>query len=185
METIKIEDVKKGAAVGAAPIVTKKLTPNEEFLSECDEREAQIFEQVKKVLITQCDKYEFEAVTAENLEDFSMVISYIKNEVITLCEDGVEVKLRKPIKNDDGSIFAEKLKILYDRNEARERTFTAGIKVSKKSIESQKDFTLATLAASFANVNNAMISVETTRKIQKTNHRDYLLLLNIFNFFRN
>jgi len=188
METIKIEDLKKvgGATEKATPTIqVKAKTPSEVFLSECDEHEAEIFEQLKGILINQCEKYEFEAVTKDNLEDFAEIITYVKNGIFKIESDGVLVKLRKQITGPDGIILTDTVKILYERNEAREKTFTAGITVSKKSIESQKDFTLATLAASFANIDNKIISVDTVRKIQKTNHRDYMLLLSCFNFFRN
>jgi hypothetical protein len=185
--TINTKDLQKtGAETQSAPIVALKKvqTPTEIFLSECNEQEAEIFNQLKTVLIENCGKYEFEAVKEDNLEDFSEIITYIKNGIISLEPDGVVVKLRKPLVVD-GKELANSIKILFERNEAREKTFTAGIKISKKSIESQKDFTLATLAASFANVDGKIISIESTRSIQSTNHRDYMLLLTCFNFFRN
>lgn len=191
MENIKANDIKKTGVSENAPVIkkketeVKKLTPSEEFLLECDEQESEIFNQVKNVLIDHCEKYEFEAVTEDNLEDYSMIITYIKNGVISLESNGVMVKLRKPLKDSDGNIIADSLKILYERNESRELVFTKGIKVSKKSIESQKEFTLATLAASFENVGNKMISLNSVKSIQANNHRDYMLLLNVYNFFRS
>jgi hypothetical protein len=185
--SINTNDLKKeGAGNEPAPKieVKKQLTPSEVFLSECNEQEAAIFNEIKSILIENCDKYEFEAVKEDNLEDFSEIITYIKNGIIKLESDGVVVSLRKPLVVD-GKELTKSIKILYERNEAREKTFTAGIKVSKKSIESQKDFTLATLAASFASVDGKMISVDSTRTIQSKNHRDYMLLLTCFNFFRN
>lgn len=184
---INTKDLQKtGAEPQSAPIVApnKVQTPTESFLLECNEQEAEIFNQLKTILIDNCGKYEFEAVKEDNLEDFSEIITYVKNGIISLENDGVVVKLRKPLVVD-GKELTRSIKILYERNESREKTFTSGIKVSKKSIESQKDFTLATLAASFANIDGKMISVESTRSIQSTNHRDYMLLLTCFNFFRN
>lgn len=189
MKNINVNDIKKTGGEVKPPVTkekeVKKLTPSEEFLLECNEEESEIFNQVKNVLIENCDKYEFEAVTEDNLEDYSMIITYIKNGVISLESNGVLVKLRKPLKDNDGNIITESLKILYERNESRELTFTKGIKVSKKSIESQKEFTLATLAASFDNVGTKMISLNSAKSIQANNHRDYMLLLNVYNFFRS
>jgi len=185
---LKINDLKAGAGdkkpVPAIEIEVKKSI-SDEFLEECDEQEEEIFHKLKGILIDQCDKYEFEAVTEDNLEEFSMVITYIKNDVITLEDDGFVVKLRKPLTNEKGELLTEKIKVLFERNEDREKTFTKGIKVSEKNIESRKEYNLATLAASFENVDNRMISKKSTQKIQKTNHRDYMLLLSCFSFFRN
>jgi hypothetical protein len=188
MENLSIKDLKKTGSSELKPEPVKeikKLSISEEFLLELNEKQSDIFNQLKSILTEQCDKYEFEAVTEDNLEDFAEIITYVENKVITLENDGVLVKLRKPLLGADGNVLTEKIKILYERNEAREKVFTKGIKVSKKSIESQKDFTLATLAASFDQVDNKMISIDVTKKIQKSNHRDYMLLLNCFNFFRN
>lgn len=189
METIKLDDVKKaGVKKVETPVkkeVVKEKTISETFIEECDEQETKIFEQLKGILIDQCEKYEFEAVTDDNLEDFAEIITYVKNGIISLESDGVLVKLRKSLIDTDGNDFTDSIKILFDKNEDREIAFTKGIKISKKSIESQKDYTLAVLAASFDSVNNKMISVKLTKKFQKTNNRDYMLLLTCFNFFRN
>jgi len=189
MKDISIKDLNKtGSENQAEPvkvIVEKKTTPKDEFLLECNDEEKEIFLKIIEVLTEQCDKYEFEAVTADNLEEFSQIITYIKNGILTLENEGVRVKLRKPLKRPDGTVLTESVKILYERNEAREKTFTKDIKVTKKSTESQREFTLASLAASFENINGAMIGVEATRRIQNNNYRDYMLLLTVFNFFRN
>ena len=189
-ENLSIKDLKKTGtetteSVPVKEIAVLKKTPSEEFLSECNEQEAEIFNQLKGILMEQCDKYEFEAVTEDNLEDFSMIITYIKNGVIKLESDGVVVKLRRPLKDPKGNILTESLKILFERNESLETILTKGIKVSKKSIESQKEFTMATLSASFDKIEGKMVSLDATRRIQVNNHKDYMLLLNVYNFFRN
>lgn len=190
MKNLSIEDLKKTGtetkeSVPVKEIEVVKKTPSEEFLSECNEQEAELFNQIKGILMDQCDKYEFEAVTEDNLEDFSMIITYIKNGVIKLESDGVVVKLRRPLKDPKGNILAESLKILFERNETLENILTKGIKLSKKSTESQKEFTMATLAASFDKIEGKMVSMDATRRIKANNQKDYMLLLNVFNFFRN
>lgn len=159
---------------------------SDEFMEELDDQERDIFTSLKSVLIDKCELLEFEAVNEDNLDDFVTLITYVKNGVINIEDDGVSVKLRRPILNKDNDILTNSLTLLFERNEARERVFTKRIKISKKDVESQKEFTRASLTASFKDIEFAgtskMISVENTRNIHG---KDYMLLLTCYNFFRN
>lgn len=189
----EIKDLKEKAENKTANI--SKTTPTEkvekksisdEFLEELLEEEQEIFLQLKSILIDTCELLEFEAVTEDSLEDFVALITYIKNGVISIEPDGILVNLRRDILNSDKVKITDKVKILFERNESREKVFTKNIKVSKKNIESQKEFTRAALTASFQNVDvggiSKVLSIENTRKIHL---KDYMLLLTIYNFFRN
>ena len=114
------------------------------------------------------------------------MITYIKNGIISIAEDGIVYNLRRPILNEKGEVITNSVTILFERNESREKVFTKNIKISKKSIESQKDFTRASLTASFKNIDSngisKMISIENTRRIHA---KDYIMLLTCYNFFRN
>ncbi len=188
----KISDMKKGAINKIAPTVNKtvekeeKKSLSDEFLEELDEEESEIFLKLKSILIGTCELLEFEAVTEDSLEDYAALITYVKNGILIIEDDGILVKLRRDILNSKGEKLTDKVKILFERNESREKIFTKGIKISKKSIESQKEFTRASLAASFQNVEingvSKMLNVENTRKIHT---KDYMLLLTVYNFFRN
>jgi len=160
----------------------EKKTISEEFIEELDEEEKVIFLELKSTLIDKCELLEFEAVNDENLDDFAGLITYIKNGVVKIEPDGILVNLRRPILNAKGEEVTRCVTILFERNEDRERIFTKNIKISKKSIESQKEFTRASLAASFKNIDNKMLSIENTRGVHT---KDYMLLLTVYNFFRN
>jgi len=189
---MSIEDRKKGAikeAVKVNEIESQeevKKTVSEEFIEELDEQEKEIFFELKSILIDKCELLEFEAVNEENLEDYAALITYIKNGVLEIKEDGVLVNLRRKINNAKGDFITNSVTILFDKNESRERIFTKDIKISKKNLESQKEFTRASLASSFKNIEingmSKMISTENTRGVHK---KDYMLLLTCYNFFRN
>lgn len=181
-----IDSRKAGAEAPAKRSEVAIKTVSEEFMEELDDQEKEIFLNIKSVLMDDCELLEFEAVNEENLEDYSMLITYIKNGIVTIVDDGVNVKLRRPILNKDKEALTNNVTILFERNEAREKAFTKKAKLSKKDTESQKEYTRACLAASFKNVdfqgNSKMLSVDNTRGIHR---HDYLLLLTCFNFFRN
>lgn len=166
--------------------VQEKQSISDEFLEELDEQEKEIFLKLKSVLIDTCELLEFEAVTEDSLDDFVALISYTKNGIINIQDDGILVKLRRDILNDKGEKLTDCVKILYEKNESREKVLTKKIKIRKKNVEDQKEFTRACLAASFDNVMvngvSKMLSVDNTRKIHT---KDYMLLLTCYNFFRN
>jgi len=189
IKDIKINESNKSKKVinTPSPIVDeeKKLTPSEEFLLECDDEESKIFEQLKDVLTSKCDKHEFEAVTQDNLEDFAMIITYIKNGIISIESDGIDVKLRKPLNNSKSQFITDSIKLLYERNTAREKQFRNSIKTPEKNKAFNEEVSLAVVAASFANVEAIVIGMDSARVLKNTNSRDYMLLLNCYNFFRN
>lgn len=177
-------DIKKSTEKKVLKEVKKSIS--DEFLLELDEQEAKIFLELKSILIDTCELLEFEAVTEDSLEDFAELITYVKNGIITIEPDGVLVKLRRPILNSEGEKLTDNVKILYERNEDRERIFIKGIKITKKNIESQKEFTRAALAASFQNITVNGASIMLNAKNTKGMHnKDYMLLLTCYNFFRN
>ncbi|MDA3953121.1 MAG: hypothetical protein PF485_05710 [Bacteroidales bacterium] len=165
-----------------------KKSLSDEFLEELDEQEAEIFTQLKSVLIDTCELMEFEAITEDSLDDFRALITYTKNGILTIENDGINIKLRRSILNSDGEKLTDSVKILFEKNDSRERIFTKGIKVLKKDIESQKSFTRACLAASFANIEiggrSVILNAESISE-KKIHNKDYMLLLTCYNFFRN
>lgn len=164
----------------------EKKSISDTFIEELDEQEKSIFLELKSILIDKCELLEFEAVNEENLDDHAALITYIKSGVISIVDDGIVYNLRRPIKNTNGDVLTKSVTILFERNESREKVFTKGIKISKKSIEAQKEFTRASLAASFKNIDfggtSKMLSIENTRGIH---NKDYMMLLTCYNFFRN
>ncbi|MDX5585865.1 MAG: hypothetical protein QNK20_13300 [Aureibaculum sp.] len=173
-----------------APLVNAKeeeKSISEIFMEELDEHEKSIFLELKSILMDKCEYLEFEAVNNENLDDYVTLITYIKNGVATILSDGVSFNLRRPILDSKGDVLTKNVTVLFERNENRERGLTKNIKVSKKSLESQKDFTRAVFAASLKSVElsegrTKMISVEDARRLHT---KDYSILLTIYNFFRN
>lgn len=187
MKDLSIKDLKKTEAVKSetAPVKVikeEKLTPSDEFLLECDDQEAEIFERLKDILMTQCKKREFEAVTKTNLESFSMVITYVKHNVIKLEEDGFTFELREPLVNEKGDVLTDVVKVLYKKNHDRYRTFTKGKKLD--SNEDKKSFNIAVLAASLDNINNSMISPNVISILERNNELDFTILISCLNFFR-
>jgi hypothetical protein len=190
---MNIEDKKKGADndIIKTDSIKKekkeeKKSVSDEFMEELDEQEKEIFLKLKSILIDECELLEFEAVNEDNLDDFAALITYIKNDVITIKDDGVQVKLRRPIINSNDEILTNNVTILFERNESRERAFTKNIKISKKNIESQKEFTRASLAASFKNIDfNGTSKILSTNNTKGIHNKDYMLLLTCYNFFRN
>lgn len=165
--------------------VEKKKTISEIFLEECDEVEAAIFQEVKSTLINKCHKYEFEAVTDENLDAYATMINYIKNGIISIDESGVSIKLRKPLINKDNQVLTDTITILYERNEGRENAFRKSINVSQKSKQYNDEVALAVIAASFESVGNVMLGKESFSALKRDNYNDYLLILNTYTFFRS
>lgn len=183
-----IDDFKKGAENKAEkPIVTapaKEKTISEKFIEELDEEEEKIFLQIKGVRTGICELEEFEAVTEDSLDSYVQLITYIKNGKITFEDDGVRVNVRRPIKDSKGTIIANSLKVLYERNEERERVFAKKLKFKKDSINDSQDYSRAILAASFANENNKIIPPESISR-SKVHSVDYGLLVTVQDFFRN
>jgi hypothetical protein len=181
METeLEKQKGKIGATEKVAPKVIKsKLSLSEEFEQGLEGADKENFIKLKDVLLNQCGQYEFEVFNEDSLEDIEDILPFMKHGIISIEEDGVVVKLRKSISVAD--IKTESLKILYERNEALERTYTRKIKVKKGDLESQKDYSKGLLAASLDKIENKMLGVEHVNKIHK---KDYDLLLNCYNFFR-
>lgn len=181
----EIEELKKGASnkpeVVKAQIKEKSIS--DKFLEELDEQEKEIFLKIRDIRTGTCELEEFEAVTEESLESYVQLITYIKNGKISFEDDGVRVKVRRPIKDNNGNVITDSLKILYERNEDRERVFTKKLKFKREDILSSQDYSRAVLAASLANENNIIISPAsiTTSKIHSI---DYLLLVTVQDFFR-
>lgn len=162
----------------------------EEMVSylELNEEEAQIFEQIKDVLITKCELLEFEALDKDKGPDYVQIITYIKNRRLFIEEDGVIVKLRRPLKNEKGDILTDQVKILYTRNVAREQTFTKGKKIKQGDISLQKDYSKAVLAASLANIDidNRSIVLSPSNLNEKYVHdKDYSVMMSCYNLFRS
>lgn len=183
-----IEEMKKGASNAEAPKqnpetkIEAKQSIKDEFLEELNPEEKDILLKIESVLIDKCELRDFEIYKEDNLNDFRVLINYIQNGILTIQDDGINIKLRRDIKTDEGEKLTDNVTILFERNEDRERVFTKPIKVKKDDIEAQKDFTRASVAASLKNVNTRMISPKNLRNVH---HKDYLLLLTCYNFFRN
>lgn len=163
---------------------------NEEMVSylELNEEEAQIFEQVKSVLITKCELLEFEALDKDKGQDYVQIITYIKNKRLFIEDDGVLVKLRKPLKNEKGEILTDQVKILYERNIAREQQFTKGKKIKQGDISLQRDYSKAVLAASLASIERGdkMIMLSPSSISEKYVHdKDYAVMMSCYNLFRS
>ena len=186
-----IEDMKKGASNKEViktnieiKVEEKKKSIRDEFLEELNPEEKEICLKLESALIDKCELLEFEIYKEDNLNDFRVLIDYTKNGILTIVEDGVNVKLRREIKTEEGAVLTNNVTILFERNEDRERVFTKPIKVKKDNVEDQKSFTRATLAASLKNIGNVMIGSEKLTP-KHVHHKDYLFLLTCYNFFRN
>lgn len=188
MESIKANEISKtGETKKSTPVQKKevKKTVSQLFLEECDEQESEIFEEIKQALISKRDKYEFEAVTEDMFNGYRNMITYIKGGVITLLDEGVNVKLRKPLFNNDGIELTKSITILYERNQAREDQFRKTVSTNEKSKQYNEDITISVIAASFENIGTAPLSSESLRNIKRDNYNDYELLLNVYMFFRS
>ena len=169
-----------------APILEKKKTISEKFLEEFTEEEKEekeIFLKIKGIRMDTCELEEFEAVTEESLESYTQLITYVKNGKITFEDDGVRVKVRRPINDSNGNLITNSLKILFERNEDRERVFTKKMKYKRDEINSSQDYSRAVLAASLANENNIIISPASIAPA-KVHSVDYGLLVTVQDFFR-
>lgn len=186
MSNLKISDINNTGDVKTSPIiqVEKKKTVSELFLEECDSEEAKIFNEIKATLMNKCNKHEFEAVTNENLNGYATMITYIKNGIITIEEDGVKTKLRKPLINSDNNILANEIKILFERNEDRERQYRKSLNLNPKSSDYDERMGIAVITASFDKA-NVFLGVDSTLLLKKTNYNDYILLLSVYTFFRS
>lgn len=187
-EAINIKDIKKTGESKPVPAVKKvevDQTPSELFLEECDEKEAELFNEIKTTLIEKREKYEFEAVTEEMFDDYRNIITYMKRGIITIEDHGVSVKLRKPLKNSDGVDLTSSITVLFERNEALEKRYKTSVKTNKKSNNYENDMGTAVIAASFANVGNLPLGVNSLNNIKRKNENDYTLILNVYTFFRS
>lgn len=176
----KVDNNQKRGVQTVAPHI--KL--EKEYLETLLPDEQEIYQKIKGILIDKCELYEFEVCNDDTFEDINEMMNFIKNDIITFKESGVNVKLRKKLQI--GESETDNLTISFDRNEGKEKSFTKGIKVSKKDIESQKAYSRALLAASIKNVTDSMnkslmIGVQHTYKLSK---RDYDLLMSVYSFFR-
>lgn len=159
---------------------------SDKFMEELDEQERDIFLQIKGIRINICEYEEFEAVTEDSLDDYVQLITYVKNGKLLFENNGVVIKVRRDIKNDKGEFLTNEIKLLYARNESRERAFTKKIKVRKDDTGAAMDYTKATIAACLENVNFDGRSLMLTAKhLSKMHQNDYSLLVTCFNFFRN
>lgn len=164
----------------------KEKTISEKFLEELDEQEKEIFLKIKSVRMDTCEYEEFEAVTEDSLDDYVSLITYIKNDKISFEEDGVNIKVRRPIKTDKGDLLTSEIKLLYSRNEARERAFTKKIKIKPGDPAASMDYARAVMAANLANVSLNGTSIPLgSKNLSKMHDKDYKLLQTCFEFFRN
>jgi len=159
---------------------------SEKFIEELDNEEKEIFLKIRSARIDICEYEEFEAVTEESLDDYVQLITYIKQGKVLFEDDGVIIKVRREIKSEKGEFLTNEIKLLFARNEARERAFTKKIKIKKDDNAAQIDYTRAAMAANLANVNvNGTSVILTARSILKMHKNDYSLLMTCFEFFRN
>jgi hypothetical protein len=186
---VKAGDLKKTEGPKyEAPVksVIKKKTDSEIYLENCDEEQAEIFNDIKAILMAKDkgNKHEFEAVNKERFDDFDHFIRYIINNVITIEEDGISVNLRQPLENSDGIVITDSIKVLFARNEAREKQFKNSVKTLEKNKDYDSDMGAAVIAASFADVGNKMISANLFYILKNTNPQDYTLIVRVYGFFR-
>lgn len=161
-------------------------TISDKFMEELDEQERDIFLQIKGIRINTCEYEEFEAVTEDSLDDYVQLITYVKNGKLLFESNGVVIKVRRDIKNDKGEFLTNEIKLLYSRNESRERAFTKKIKVRKDDTGAAMDYTKATIAACLENVSyDGRSLILTAKHLSKMHQNDYSLLVTCFNFFRN
>lgn len=161
-------------------------TISDKFMEELDEQERNIFLQIKGIRINTCEYEEFEAVTEDSLDDYVQLITYVKNGKLLFESNGVIIKVRRDIKNDKGEFLTNEIKLLYLRNESRERAFTKKIKVRKDDTGAAMDYTKATIAACLENVSyDGRSLILTAKHLSKMHQNDYSLLVTCFNFFRN
>lgn len=183
-----IDDFKKNAdnktkVEVSASIPKKEKTISDKFLEELNDEEKEIFLKIKGIRTGTCELEEFEAVTEESLESYVQLITYIKNGKITFEDDGVRVNVRRPIKDGNGNVITDSLKILYERNEDRERVFTKKMKYKRDEVNSSQDYSRAVLAASFANEKGVIIPPASISS-SKVHSVDYGLLVTVQDFFR-
>lgn len=166
----------------------KEKTITEKFLEELDEKEREIFLKIKDTRISVCDYEEFEAVTEDSLDDYAFLITYAKQGKITFENDGVILHIRRPLKSEKGEIMTDKIKLLFNRNEARERAFTKKIKLKQGDTSASMDYTRAVVAANLDNITFNGVSViigPNNIAGNKMHQNDYRLLMTLFEFFRN
>lgn len=183
MTTEKKEEDK---LISKPQILEKEKTISEKFMEELDGQEKEIFLKIKKVRTDTCEYEEFEAVTEDTLDDYVSLITYVKNDKVSFEEDGVVIKVRRPIKTDKNEWLTSEIKLLYLRNEARERAFTKKIKIKPGDPAASMDYARAIIAANLANVSLNGTSIPLgSKNLSKMHDRDYRVLQTCFEFFRN
>jgi seryl-tRNA synthetase len=181
MTTEKKEDNK------LAPLqVEKEKTISEKFMEELDTQEKEIFLKIKDIRMNTCEYEEFEAVTEDTLDDYVKLITYVKNDKVFFEEDGVVIKVRRPMLTDNKEVITGSIKLLFRRNEARERAFAKKIKIKPGDPSGSMDFARAMYAASLENIDFAGSPVILAPKnLSKMHDLDYKLLQTCYDFFRN
>lgn len=178
---------KKDDKLTITPLVPEKeKSISEKFIEELDEQEKEIFLKIKSVRTDICEYEEFEAVTEDSLDDYVSLITYVKNGKVSFEEDGVNIKVRRPILTDKKELITGDVKLLYQRNEARERAFTKKIRIKPGDPGASMDYARAVMAANLANVafgGNTIIL--TSKNLSRMHDKDYKLLQTCFEFFRN
>lgn len=161
-------------------------TISDKFMEELDDIEKEIFLDIKNIRINTCEYEEFEAVTEDSLDDYVQLITYVKNGKVKFDTDGVIITVRRDINTEKGEFLTNKIKLLYKRNEARERAFTKSIKIKKDDTGAAMDYSRAVMAACLENISHDGNSVILRPKHLALMHQnDYSLLTTCFNFFRN
>lgn len=180
-----IEQLKKEQS-NSKPEKNIEKSISDTFMEELDSQENEIFQKIKDIRINTCEYEEFEAVTEDSLDDYVQLITYVKNNKLKFEDNGVVIKVRRDIKTDKGEFLTNEIKLLYERNEARERAFTKKIKVKKDDTGAAMDYTKATIAACLENVSyDGRSMILTSKHLSKMHQNDYSLLVTCFNFFRN
>ena len=186
-ENKSIEDLKKERVQDKIFVHTEKVEKSisDKFIEELDEEEKAFFLKMKEVRMGACQLEEFEAVTEDSLDDYAMLITYMKNGKIRFESDGVCVKIRNPILDGKGNEITNELKILHEKNTSREKVFTKKFKFKRNDINSSSEYSNLCLAASFANVNyNGSSVMISPGKLEKMHSKDKALLMTCFDFFR-
>lgn len=166
------------------PEIEKSIS--EKFIEELSEKEKEIFLKIRSTRIDICEYEEFEAVTEDTLDDYVQLITYMKEGKIIIETDGIILKVRRPITSEKGETISNQIKLLFVRNESRERAFTKKIKIKKDDTASGIDYTRAVVASNLENINyNGTSIMLTARSISKMHKNDYQLLMTCFEFFRN
>lgn len=183
MDDLKKEHVQDKFVHNPEKKVEKSISDN--FIEELDEKEKELFLKMREVRMGACELEGFEAVTEDSIDDYVMLITYMKNGKIRFENDGVCVKIRNPILDDSGNEITSELKILHEKNIGREKVFTKKFRFKRNDINSSSEYSNLCLAASFANVDyNGRNVIISPGKLDKVHKNDKALLMTCFDFFR-